>query len=458
METQPGTPVELVPLDEQVGGVLADAMLPPPAVPPARARSFAWGSLVQWMRRGAWAIADQVTFAASNFLLNIALARLISPASYGTFTLAYTIFLLLATFHTSLIVEPMLVFGAGKFADRPSEYLSELMRSHWQFGFIAGGLLLAAAAVTDALGYGTLAAALVALTVATPLVLLQWLTRRACYVRFETPLAAQGGVLYIVCLGVGAYLLYARGLLTSVTAILLMGVASLASGAWIMARLHLRPFARSQRALREAIVAEHWEYGRWVIGSNILGWAPQSIYFFVLPITVGIVGTATMKALINLILPVLHTYLPLSILLVPALVRAPSRRAFKTTVYVASLVAVLCSTAYWLLLGTLHQPLVAWIYKGNYVADAGLLWILGLVPISGAVVAVAGGALRALERPNLLFRAYAISTAVSATIGLALLFLAGLRGAVIGYTLSSVATAITMGMSLQRELRATAAA
>jgi O-antigen/teichoic acid export membrane protein len=456
VEADSATPLERVSIEHNAGGAV-DRLALPLTAPPQGAGGFAWDSLVQWVRRGAWAIADQITFAASNFLLNIALARLISPASYGTFTLAYTIFLLLATVHTSLIVEPMLVFGAGKFADRSSDYLSELMRSHWLFGFAAGGLLLAAAAITDALGYGTLAPALVALAVATPLVLLQWLTRRACYVRFETPLAAQGGVLYIACLGVGAYLLHARALLSPVTAILLMGGASLASAAWIMARLHLRPFARSQRALREAVVAEHWEYGRWVIGSNILGWAPQSIYFFVLPITVGIVGTATMKALINLILPVLHTYLPLSILLVPALVRAPTRHAFKTTVYIASLMAILCSTAYWLLLGTLHQPLVSWIYKGNYAADAGLLWILGIVPISGAVVAVAGGALRALERPNLLFRAYAISTAVSATIGLGLLFIAGLRGAVIGYTLSSVATAITMAVSLLRELRATAA-
>jgi O-antigen/teichoic acid export membrane protein len=363
-----------------------------------------------------------------------------------------------ATVHTSLIVEPMLVFGAGKFADRSSEYLSELLLTHWQFGLAGAGLLLAGAGVTAALGYDILASTLLALAVATPFVLLQWLTRRACYVRFETPLAAQGGVLYVICLGMGAYLLYARGLLSSATAILLMGGSSLVSAAWIMARLHLRPFARSQRALRKAVVAEHWEYGRWVIGSNILGWAPQSIYFFVLPVTVGIVGTASMKALINLILPVLHTYLPLSILLVPALVRAPSRHAFTTTVWMASVVAILCSTAYWLLLGTLHQPLVSWIYNGRYLADAGLLWILGLVPISGAVVAVAGGALRALERPNLLFKAYAISTAISATIGLGLLFAAGLRGAVIGYTLSSVATAITMAVSLRRELRAPAAA
>jgi len=433
-------------------------LLPLPAAAPTGAPGFAWGSLVQWMRRGAWAIADQVTFAASNFLLNIALARLISPASYGTFTLAYTIFLLLATVHTSLIVEPMLVFGAGKFADRSSEYLSELLRTHWQFGLAGAGLLLAGAGVTAALGYDILASTLLALAVATPFVLLQWLTRRACYVRFETPLAAQGGVLYVICLGVGAYLLHARGLLSSATAILLMGGSSLVSAAWIMVRLHLRPFARSQRAMRKAVVAEHWEYGRWVIGSNILGWAPQSIYFFVLPVTVGIVGTASMKALINLILPVLHTYLPLSILLVPALVRAPSRHAFTTTVWMASVVAILCSTAYWLLLGTLHEPLVSWIYNGRYLSDAGLLWILGLVPISGAVVAVAGGALRALERPNLLFKAYAISTAVSATIGLGLLFAAGLRGAVIGYTLSSIATAITMAVSLRRELRAPAAA
>ena len=145
-------------------------------------------------------------------------------------------------------------------------------------------MLRAAAAVTDAFGYGTIAPAFVALAVATPFVLLQWLTRRACYVRFETPLAAQGGVLYIVCLGVGAYLLHARGLLSSETAILLMGGASLASAAWIMARLNLRPFARSQRALPEAVVAAHWAAGRVGSGRRIPGWAPGARCFCARPV------------------------------------------------------------------------------------------------------------------------------------------------------------------------------
>ncbi len=70
---------------------------------------------------------DQGLFSISNLVLNVLLARWLLPEDYGIFATAFAIFLLVATLHTGLFEEPMLVFGSGKYRNRISEYLGTLL-------------------------------------------------------------------------------------------------------------------------------------------------------------------------------------------------------------------------------------------------------------------------------------------------------------------------------------------
>jgi O-antigen/teichoic acid export membrane protein len=274
--------------------------------------------------------------------------------------------------------------------------------------------------------------------------------RRACYVRFEPRLAAYAGIWYVVALVAGGCVLEVAGWLNAATGILLMGAGSLLSALWITRRLDVRPFTAGRSTVLAGLVTEHWRYGRWVAASSVLGWVPQSLYYLLLPIHAGLEGTAALKALMNLVMPVLHAYQPMLVLMVPALVRQRGTPAFARTVRMMLLLCTLCSATYWLLLGIADRPLVAWLYKGQYAEDAGLLWIVGLLAITGAVVAVLGSALRALERSSHIFLAYAMSTMVTVTIGVALVLGWGVKGAAIGVTLSAVATTVTMAWCLWR--------
>jgi O-antigen/teichoic acid export membrane protein len=80
--------------------------------------------------------------ATSNFILNILLARWLSTIEYGTFSVAYTIFLLLATFYTANISEPMLVFIPGKYKKKIRAYLCVLLLGQWTFGVTVGIIFL----------------------------------------------------------------------------------------------------------------------------------------------------------------------------------------------------------------------------------------------------------------------------------------------------------------------------
>jgi O-antigen/teichoic acid export membrane protein len=413
-------------------------------------KASAWRASILWLRRGIWGITDQALFALSNFVLNVALARVLVPGEYGAFALAYSIFLLLATVYTSLFIEPLLVHGAGKYRDALRTYLRELMRYHWKGTAIAAACLLATGGVLAYTRAGGVGLTFVALALAAPCILLQWLMRRACYVRFEPKLAALAGIWYVVVLIAGGYALYRVGWLTAPSAVGLMGVGSLGSALWIMHRLGIRRHVRDVGGSMPELVADHWTYGRWVVGSNILGWVPQGIYFLVLPVQGGLEGTAALRAMLNFMMPVLHAYQPLFVLLIPALVRQKNTPGFGRSLRVMTALMVACSTVYWLLLGLLNEPIVAWLYKGRYVEYAHLLWIVGLVPITGAVVAVLGSALRALERPNHVFLAYLVSAAVAVTVGMLLTVTWGVTGAAAGVALSSLATTVTMAICLWR--------
>ena len=83
-----------------------------------------------WLLKGGASIADQAMLAGANFILNVLLGRWLPPVQYGAFALSYSIFLLLGTFHTASFSEPMMVFGAGKYADRFGRYIGVLTMGH----------------------------------------------------------------------------------------------------------------------------------------------------------------------------------------------------------------------------------------------------------------------------------------------------------------------------------------
>jgi len=89
-------------------------------------------------------------------------------------------------------------------------------------------------------------------------------------------------------------------------------------------------------------------------------------------------------------------------------------------------------------------PIMELLYKGNYTSYAPLLYIAAFLPVSVSVVSVVGGALRAMEKPQLVFYSY-VATFVSALgVGIPLMFVWGVKGALIGQLVSSLTTAGAM--------------
>ena len=397
---------------------------------------------------------DQGLVSLSNFTLNILLARWLSPTEYGAFGVTYTIFLLFGTFHSALLNEPMLVFGPGKYKDKIKAYVQVLLYGHWIFGVIVGTLFFLSYITTSCFTNSRLAPAFFGLSISSPFVLFQWLMRRACYINLQPQLAAISGAGYMVLIFLGAVSLNHFEWLDPASTLLLMGIASLLSGLWLLYKLGMHLKINNDTQLRRDVFCDHWRYGRWSLGTAGLAWIPSNVFMIFLPIWWGLEASAAYKALLNLILPMVNVTTALGTILLPVLVDKKGSPAFNHLVIFMSVFFVLGATIYWLLLGLFGGPIIHFIYLGNYSEFIGLLWLTGIIPIMGALVTISGAALLALELPNKVFYAFIASSGVTLTIGLLLVLAWGVRGAMYGWLIAYIVTASIMNFLLLIRLKA----
>jgi O-antigen/teichoic acid export membrane protein len=398
-------------------------------------------SRIRWLGGGSWAVMDQGLFAASNFVLSVLLARLLVPEAYGAFTVAYVLFWVSSSLHTALLTEPMMVFGPGRYRDCLSEYLGIVLCGHSAYAILSSIVLLLASLCAEYFGSGELFSALLGLAIAAPFILLQWLMRRACYIAFRPYLAALAGGQYMALVLGGIYVLDQRHWLSPLTAFVLMGLGSLFTGIWLALRLRVdRPSLRNRRLVREA-TRSHWNYGRWAAPTHAVGNIPENSAYLLLPLWGGLAASAAFRAVMNLVLPVLHGITAVSIFLLPSLVRSRGQDEFGHLMRLILLLLLTSSVAYWIVLGLFHGPLVAWLYGGQYEQYSNLLWLVGLVPLARTLESVFGAAVRALERPDYAFWAQALSAVVVLTVGLGLVIAWDVVGALVGYLISQMTLA-----------------
>jgi O-antigen/teichoic acid export membrane protein len=416
----------------------------PPAAP-AGVFSAPVGPAVRWARRGAVAVADQALFAGTNFLVSVFLARHLDATGYGSFALAQAAFWLMGSAYGAVLTEPMIVFGAGRYGDRFSSYLASLIGAHWR-------IVLPVAAVTGLAGvlcghvFGTvLGHALLGLAVALPLILLALLGRAANYARMRPGGAIVGSVLYCTIVLPLLVLLNARGWLTPGSAYLALGLGGAVAG--VTTLTGLRPVWTPDRIPFRDLSSEHWAYGRWALATAAVSWIPLNVYYVVLPAWVGLAAGAGLKALMNLAQPALHTLLALTNLMLPVLVRrreaggrdAVLGAAVRFLVIFAS-IAVCYAAVLWLLQGRAFDLL----YGGKYREYAPALVWVGLIPVAASATVVLGSVLRAVERPDQVFRASASAAVVALTAGFALAAGGGVAGAAAAIVIAYLVTGVLM--------------
>jgi O-antigen/teichoic acid export membrane protein len=358
--------------------------------------------------------------------------------------------------HASAIAEPLMVLAAGRYRDRRDEYLRTAMLGQLGVALAAGALVAAVAAVAGWLGGGTLARSFAGLALAAPAMLTLLALRRVAYARFEPRLATWAGAVHLTLVLAGLTALHLAGRLGVVSAFAVLAAASAVVGVALWRATGLRNPFRRPWPLAAEVATEHRRYGRWGAPSGALSWIPGNLYYVVLPLlpgaAFGLQATAALRALVNLIMPVLQANAAVGTALIPAL--AARRRAGKRSGVAAPAAALIGASAlFWLALVVAGGPLVDWLYGGRYHADRGLLALLGLIPVLTAATHLLRGLLLSRERPDQLFWAYLVA-AVATVGGLPLVLAFGLPGVLAAMALGPAAQAAAM-LAMARARRRT---
>ena len=398
---------------------------------------------------GSAALADQGVHGIAMFLVHLLLARWTTELGYGSFAVAFAVYVLLLSLHNALVVEPMLVFGQHRHADDKEGYARLLM---WEHGVIGTVSLLAfggVAIILMMLAQPALGRAFAGLALASPFLLLLWFARRVCFLVGRPALATLGGSVFGL---ISLLILWGLDRIEALDP--LGGWGAMAAGAFVgsVVLLAFMEFARGGAPDRRAVATlriEHWQYGRWAAAARISMRGPHSLIVILLPVWAGLTASGEYRALLNLTTPTTQLTVAGSVLLLSTLPGLRGQRAFGQWMLRTGYILVFGTAAVALLLGVFHRPIVEWAYGGQYLSVAALLWILAFKPVVGAAAEPLSSGLRSLERPDAVFWAHTAAGAVGTVVALVLIAKYGLTGAAVGSLLLGVLTLLALWLAFR---------
>jgi len=234
-----------------------------------------------------------------------------------------------------------------------------------------------------------------------------------------------------------------------------MGFAALVGGVIMVFQLN----AKLEPATAEMQLSEtwkkHWDYGKWALGTCIVGWIPTYVYIPLVSKFSGLAVAAELRALMNLGGPVLQTYAALSMLFLPYAARVQGEAGRQgTTALTRKLTALFVAgaVAYWMVLIPLRGPLFHLLYNGKYIDASSLLPLFAAETVIWSAALGPAIVLRAMEYPRSLFFANGAASIVAIVFGIPATRYFGLHGVVWSMVVANVLYVVVAFVLLERKL------
>jgi O-antigen/teichoic acid export membrane protein len=415
-------------------------------------------------------MADQVLLSAATLAVGVLLARTLDPGSYGEFTLAYALVVLLGGLYNSFIIEPMSILGPARHGGVPRAYFATLVLIHLALsgcllGVVGLGLVVAeAAGVVRMAGMSKMTFFLASAAV-TPAMMFFWLVRRRAYAMFTVSRAMRATVAYSLCLigGVSAlgwsHILTLSGSLWVLVAASLCGVLVDTWGESAVATDGLK--RRSAGSPFGAVWREHWTYGSWAVLASMVYWGSGYLYYYLTGTLVGLTGVASLRVAAVCLQPARTIQAGLINGLLPRLAGArrahDQNAAFRRQVHGAGLCLVALTVTYGVVVTMAGGWMLRVLYGGRYDDAAVYVWLFAICAIIDSLGESAVLGLKALEEPKLICVGYAIGTAVAVLVGIPAIRAFGTMGAAYAVVGSSAASAASVWLMYSARVRQGAA-
>ena len=414
-------------------------------------------SRLTWAGQASLAILDQGLISGSNFAIGVLLARWLTPAHYGAYALAFSIFLFVSGFHNALLLEPMSVLGPSQHRNRLPEYLGELIWLH--FGLIAALCFLFSAGLFLLGGSsGITASAFWGVGAAMPWILFFWLWRRAAYLAFKPWWAARSAALYALVVFVLLIVAARLHWLSPLTAFLVQAIAAFAASVLLIVAIRPQLRVPTLNASLRSVVRQHWEYGRWVVATGLVYWLAGAggAYYVLVAALLRMEDVAALRALQNFVQPVYQFITAMSLLVLPwaaARFAERGRAGFPRAIKGITLLFGAVAAAYLLVLVVFGDRLVGALYEGKYSHSAHLLPLVALPVVLSAASQGPVIALQAMREPREVFVSYSAAALATILIGLAFTYYWGLTGAALGILASMLVFSIVISLRYHTRLK-----
>ena len=413
---------------------------------------------IAFLRKALVVFADQGIIGIAGFLVTVLLVRWLSPAQYGAYALAFSIFLFLAGVHTSFLLEPMSVLGPATYRAILPTYLGALFRLHFALTILLSFLVACAVIVFGHyLHDPNLASAAWGVGLGTPSILLYWLWRRAAYVKLRPQLAIRGAVLYASVV-IPLLFLFARlHWLSPLTAFVAQACAALAASALLL--FGIRPHLTGDRGMNSHfpdILKRHWEYGCWMAGASFAFWLSGGAYYILAGTLLRMEDVAALSALQTVIAPASQFLTATTLFLLPwAATRLADdgATALQATIRKVTFLFAAGAILYLLFVTIFGTWMMGAFYAGKYSPYAHLLPLATFPMLMTAVAQGPAVGLRVMQAPSEIFFSYSVAGAPTLLIGWALTRRWGLVGTIIGLSISALSFFITITLRYRKRLK-----
>ncbi len=331
------------------------------------------------MRAGAFGVADQILLSLANLAVGLAAARVMAPADFGVYVIAFAVSLAGGSVQLSLITDPLVILGAPRAGSEQSGYFAALLRLQLM---CSGLVALAVAAVAGIffMMWGTsssIPAALAAVAVATLPSQMQFFTRAVFFARLQPALVLVNDLAFVIMRVGGVGLLMAWGDLTTAKAFLVTGAA--AGVAFLAALPACRQILTARRDSLTETWGQHWRYGRWLLATAAAYWCSGQAPSLLVGGLLTPVAAAIMKACQFLVSPLHVLFAGLDGVLAPRAARLAStsgEAALARFLRLFGLCACGAVVIYALALLPVVSRLLEFLYAGRYTQHSLIVAVL----------------------------------------------------------------------------------
>jgi O-antigen/teichoic acid export membrane protein len=392
------------------------------------------------------ALIDQGWVSASTFGTTALIARTAGLEDLGTFTVVWTVVLLVNAAQGALVIAPMASLLPSDPKDTP-QYYEYYVRVEMRFlaGLLAGSVLMVGVAAA-LMPMSTLLVAS-ALSAILAYQLYDFVRRFAHVTSRHLGAAVLSGSVAVGQLGVLSALAFTGHLAvsTAFTAIAVsMGAISLVASAVFVPRW-------SFKGHDAGLAEQRWRSARWLLGSAVMQWTSGHLFVMLAPLYVGLWGAGALRAaqsivgVVNVWHQGLENVIPIH---AGKLWRGASPRHAVRYVGRVSLIWTLITGVFVTTIALYADPLLRAVY-GEQVAEH--RWVLQWYAVVQFLIFLGlplRSLLRAAEQTRGIFLGFAAATVFSVATVLPLLGHWGLTGALIGLTAAQVVFQVVLALHM----------